>query len=108
VPFRRIIDRSNGTPWPQAGMTTQRWIDEVQPRHVQIRDLIATQPHVILEALTDTFMRDDAQAWSRDPYPHVVSWRGDLYLEDGHHRAIRALLRNEAAMLARVLHLDDA
>ncbi len=35
----------------------------------------------------------------------VVSWRGDFYLEDGLHRALRAALQQRQTMHARVLDL---
>lgn len=42
-----------------------------------------------------------------DLFPHVVAWRGRLYLEDGLHRALRAALQQRSTMHARVLDLDD-
>jgi Arc/MetJ family transcription regulator len=41
-----------------------------------------------------------------DLFPHVISWRGELYLEDGLHRALRAALEQRSALHARVLDLD--
>jgi Arc/MetJ family transcription regulator len=36
----------------------------------------------------------------------VVRWRGELYLEDGVHRALRAALHQRLVLHARVLELD--
>jgi Arc/MetJ family transcription regulator len=42
-----------------------------------------------------------------DLFPHVVRWHGDLYLEDGLHRALRAALQQRSVLHVRVLDLDD-
>ena len=42
-----------------------------------------------------------------DLFPHVVKWGGELYLEDGVHRALRNALHRRAVMYARVLDLDS-
>ena len=31
-----------------------------------------------------------------DLFPHVIQWHGELYLEDGLHRALRAALHQRA------------
>ena len=41
-----------------------------------------------------------------DLFAHVVSWQGDLYLEDGLHRALRAALQQRQTIHARVLELS--
>jgi len=35
-----------------------------------------------------------------------VKWRGELFLEDGLHRAVRAALQQRTVLHARVLDLD--
>lgn len=40
-----------------------------------------------------------------DLFAHVVLWRGELYLEDGLHRALRAALQQRQTLHARVLEL---
>lgn len=42
-----------------------------------------------------------------DLFPHVVSWRGEMFLEDGLHRAVRAVLSQRNVLHARVLTLED-
>jgi hypothetical protein len=98
--FKAIISRDNGTPWPDINMTTQKWL-AVAPTPVHIPDLIATQPGLMLHALTGR-----ATTHCGDPIPHVISWQGSLYLEDGHHRAARHLLAGNTTMTARVLAVD--
>jgi Arc/MetJ family transcription regulator len=41
-----------------------------------------------------------------DLFPHVVQWRGELYLEDGLHRALRSALHQRSVLHARVLDVD--
>ena len=41
-----------------------------------------------------------------DLFAHVVQWKGNLYLEQGLHRALRAALQQRATLHARVLVLD--
>lgn len=81
-------------------MTSRKWLD-VPIRKVRIADLIAMQDGIYFAPL----MTDDVTPVGGDRYPHVVEWRGQLYLEDGHHRATKAMLRHQATILARVLVL---
>ena len=37
----------------------------------------------------------------------MVRWKGELYLEDGLHRAVRAALQQRTVLHARVLDLED-
>jgi Arc/MetJ family transcription regulator len=41
-----------------------------------------------------------------DLFPHVIRWHGELYLEDGLHRALRAALHQRSVLHVRVLELD--
>jgi Arc/MetJ family transcription regulator len=45
---------------------------------------------------------DDDSTFYGDLFAHVVEWRGDLYLEDGLHRALRAALQQRQVLHARV------
>lgn len=97
--FKAIISRDNGEPWGNTNMTTTKWLQQpTQTFH--ITDLIATQPSVLLHALTDTH-----QTHGQDKYPHVIQWQGNTYLEDGHHRVVRAALNGERTVEARVLEV---
>ena len=43
---------------------------------------------------------------SRRRLAFTVQWRGELYLEDGLHRALRAALQQRNVIHVRVLDLD--
>jgi hypothetical protein len=89
-------------PWPKAGMTTEKW-KQVPLFDVDIHQLIATQDGVKLFPL----IVGEPTSYCGDPHPHVVSWRGNLFLEDGHHRAVRTLIRGYTKIFARVLTIID-
>lgn len=100
--FRGIISRDEGEPWGPTGMTSARWL-EVPITTVRIADLVATQPGLLLHALVE----GSSVPVGGDALPHVIQWRSVLYLEDGHHRAIRALLDGHETMAARVLQVSE-
>lgn len=52
----------------------------------------------------DALLEEDSTFYG-DLFAHVVSWRGELYLEDGVHRALRAALQQRQTIHARVLEL---
>ena len=99
--FKDIISRDNGCPWGDTGMTTRKWRN-VPTQVVTIAELIATQPGVLLASLSD----HAPEPVGGDTYPHVIAWRGELYLEDGHHRVVRARLNDHHIVEARVLEVD--
>ncbi|MDT4944768.1 MAG: hypothetical protein QOH14_1501, partial [Pseudonocardiales bacterium] len=49
---------------------------------------------------------DDDSTFYGDLFPHAVQWRGEIYLEDGLHRALRAALQSRNTLHVRVLDLD--
>ena len=57
------------------------------------------------ELALDALLADDSTFYG-DLFPHAVQWRGELYLEDGLHRALRAALQQRNVMHVRVLDLD--
>ena len=65
---------------------------------MRIDQLITTKDTLQLATLLD----DDSTFYG-DLFAHVVEWRGELYLEDGLHRALRAALHQRATLHARVL-----
>jgi Arc/MetJ family transcription regulator len=58
------------------------------------------------ELALDTLLADDSTFFG-DLFPHAVQWHGDLYLEDGLHRALRAALQQRTVIHVRVLDLDS-
>ena len=67
---------------------------------VRLDQLVTTKRLLDLEAL----LEEDSTFYG-DLFAHVVKWRGELYLEDGLHRALRAALQQRQTMHARVLEL---
>ena len=53
----------------------------------------------------DVLMAEDSTYFG-DLFAHIVQWQGDLYLEDGLHRALRAALQQRLVLHARILELD--
>jgi hypothetical protein len=98
--FQGIISRDNGCPWGETGMTTAKW-QHIPTDTVTIADLTATQPGVLLHALIE-----QTTPVGGDTHPHVIRWNGGMYLEDGHHRVMRALLNGQHTITARVLTVD--
>lgn len=99
--FKATISRDSGEPWGPTGMSSVLWLD-VPDADVAVADLIATQPGLLIDALiapTDPV--------GHDPLPHVIAWRGQLYLEDGHHRVARQRLAGATHVRARILTLPD-
>lgn len=97
--FKGVISRDNGEPWGATGMSSAKWLT-IPTELVRLADLFATQPGVYFEALIKPGMPVGG-----DEYPHVVCWHGESFLEDGHTRAMRAALRGEYLIEARVLVL---
>jgi Arc/MetJ family transcription regulator len=64
--------------------------------------LITTKRELALDAL----LADDSTFYG-DLFPHAVQWHGELYLEDGLHRALRAALQQRNVIHVRVLDLDS-
>ena len=86
-------------------MTTEAW--KQQPiQGIWIRELWATQNHLIIEAILGD--EHPPTPHCDDPLPHVViTPDGDKYLEDGHHRTIRTAISGRRTVVARVLDLRD-
>ena len=88
-------------PYPDHGLVTPRDWSDVPPRMVRLQDLVTTKRNLDLDML----LAEDSTFYG-DLFAHVVDWRGDRYLEDGLHRALRAALQQRATLHARVLVLD--
>ena len=95
--FKAVRD---GRPYPDHGLDTARAWAQVAPRAVRLDELITTRSQVDLSVV----LSEDFTA-TGDLYAHVVYWEGDLYLEDGLHRALRAALLQRPTVHARVLVL---
>lgn len=88
-------------PYPDHGLVTPTDWSGIAPRQVRLDQLITTRKTLDLETLLDA----DSTFYG-DLFPHVVRWGGELYLEDGLHRALRTALHHRTVLHARVLDLD--
>lgn len=93
VIFKRVGD---GRPYPDHHLSPQDWA-AVPPRQVRLDELVTTKETLHLVALLD-----EDSTFFGDLFAHVIEWRGDLYLEDGLHRALRAALQQRNMLHARV------
>ena len=90
----------HGRPYPDHGLSAKDWA-QIPPHQVQLAELITTATVVELDRL----LSEDSTSLG-DLFPHAVQWGGELFLEDGLHRALRAALQQRTALHVRVLDLD--
>ena len=91
--FKRVGDER---PYPDHGLSQRDWAD-LPPRQVRLDQLVTTKGTLDL----GTLLSEDSTFFG-DLFAHVVEWDGDLYLEDGLHRALRAALQQRNVLHARV------
>ncbi len=96
--FKRV---GEGRPYPDHGLDSNGW-SRVPPRQVRLDQLVTVKGTLDLATLLD----EDSTFYG-DLFAHVVQWRGELYLEDGLHRALRAALQQRNVLHARVLQVGD-
>ena len=98
VIFKRV---GNGRPYPDHGLAARDWA-AIAPEQVRLDDLVTTKDTLHLATLLD-----EDSTFFGDLFAHVVRWRGDDYLEDGLHRALRAALQQRHVLHARVHVIED-
>ncbi len=96
--FKRV---GEGRPYPDHALTSKEWAN-VPPRQVRLDQLVTTHDNLDLA----TLLADDSTFYG-DLFAHVVQWRGELYLETGVHRALRAALQQRSVLHARVFAVAD-
>ncbi|MQA02035.1 MAG: type II toxin-antitoxin system VapB family antitoxin [Streptosporangiales bacterium] len=96
--FKAVGDRR---PYPDHGYSHRQWA-EIPPRQIRLDQLITTKNNLDLGQL----LADDSTFYG-DLFAHVVEWQGELYLEDGLHRALRSALHQRNVLHARVLVLES-
>lgn len=96
--FKRVGDHR---PYPEHGLTSRDWA-QVPPQQVRLDQLVTTTDTLRLDTLLD----DDSTFYG-DLFAHVVEWRGELYLETGLHRALRAALHQRNVVHGRVHRVAD-
>ena len=92
-------DVRGGRPYPDHGLALRDWA-RIPPQQVRLDELVTTKRELRLDTLLD----DDSTFYG-DLFPHVVAWEGELYLEDGLHRALRSALQQRTVLHVRVLAL---
>jgi len=92
---------SEGRPYPPHGLDGIKQWAEIAPRLVRLDQLITTRRTLDLGAL----LSEDSTFFG-DLFAHVVQYHGEMYLEDGLHRAVRAALQGRRVLHARVLELS--
>lgn len=90
-----------GRPYPTVSLSPREWA-QIPPRQFRLDQLITVTTVLALDKL----LSEDSTFYG-DLFAHVVQYHGDLYLEDGLHRAVRSALRNRTIVHARLLDLDD-
>ncbi|MDQ1629545.1 MAG: hypothetical protein QOI54_3289 [Actinomycetota bacterium] len=97
----RVIFKAVGDtkPYPDHGYTQRQW-GAVAPTQVRLDQLVTTKRELDLDHL----LAEDSTYFG-DLFAHVVQWQGELYLEDGLHRALRAALQQRHVLHARILQL---
>jgi len=93
VIFKRV---GIGRPYPEHGLTPKQWA-ALPPRQIRLDELITTK-----DTLQLTSLLDEDSTFYGDLFAHVIEWQGELYLEDGLHRALRAALQQRHVLHARV------
>ena len=91
--FRAV---GEGRPYPDHGLSTRDWA-LIPPTQVQLDHLITVKKTLDLDVL----LAEDSTFYG-DLFPHAVQWHGELYLEDGLHRALRCALGQRKVLHARV------
>ena len=95
--FKRV---GEGRPYPEHGYVQRQWA-AIAPQQIRLDQLVTTKRTLDLEQL----LEEDSTFYG-DLFAHVVAYRGELYLEEGLHRALRAALQQRLTLHARVLELN--
>ena len=90
----------HGRPYPEHGFSMKDWA-QIPPQQIPLADLITTTTVVDLARLLS-----DDPTLPGDLFPHAVRWCGELFLEEGLHRALRAALQQRTTLNVRILDLD--
>lgn len=98
VIFKGVRD---GKPYPDHQLSIRDWA-KIPPRQLRLDQLITVTTVLALDKL----LSEDSTFYG-DLFAHAVRWQGDIYLEDGLHRAVRSALRNRHVIHARLLDLDN-
>ena len=78
------------------------WV-KIEPQELRLDELVTTRSTLDLR----TLLAEDSTIYG-DLFPHIVSWEGNMYLEDGLQRTLRAALQGRQTIHARILELPPA
>lgn len=87
-------------PYPTPDISSETWAS-LAPRQIRLADLSTVKSTLDLNEL----LASDSTFFG-DLFAHVVRWNGNLYLEDGLHRAVRAALQGRTSLHARVYEIN--
>ena len=82
-------------------VASREWA-QIPPRQVRLDGLITVKAERRFDGL-----RAEDSTFYGDMFGHVVEWQGDLYLDDGLHRAVQAALHQRQTMHVRIARLSD-
>ena len=95
--FKRVLGER---PYPQPEISSDVWAT-LAPRQIRLAELSTIKSTLDLNEL----LASDSTFFG-DLFAHVVRYRGELYLEDGLHRAVRAALQGRTSLHARVFEIN--
>lgn len=81
------------------GMTTEKW-SKIRPQLIDVWNVVLIQKSVNVESLFNVVR--GIPPYGGDPFPHIVSIDGALYVEDGHRRVTVWRLLGKRKMPMRV------
>ncbi len=95
--FKQVLGER---PYVAPDISSETWAS-LAPRQIRLADLCTIKSTLDLNEL----LASDSTFFG-DLFAHVVRWNGQLYLEDGLHRAVRAALQGRTSLHARVYEIN--
>lgn len=96
--FKAVLDQR---PYPEPTLTYEQWGD-LAPRQIRLDELSTIKSTLDLNEL----LASDSTFFG-DLFAHVIRYKGELYLETGLHRAVRAALQGRTSLHARIYEITD-
>ena len=96
--FKMVCDER---PYPEPQLTQEQW-GEFAPRQIRLDELSTIKSTLDLNTLLAT-----DSTFFGDLFAHVIRYKGELYLENGLHRAVRAALQGRTSLHARIYEIQD-
>ena len=97
--FKTVCDER---PYPEPQLTQEQW-GEFAPRQIRLDELSTIKSTLDLNTLLAT-----DSTFFGDLFAHVIRYKGELYLENGLHRAVRAALQGRTSLHARIYEIQDS